>query len=398
MQMKSNIGAVALQPAWNAVFGVALGVAGLVTSEFLPISLLTPMAKDLGVTEGVAGQAISVTAVVAMLASLFTAVVTQRLNRRWVLLAFCMLQMIANLAVAYAPNFALLLIARVLLGTGIGGFWGMAVAVTIRLVPEELVPKALSVVFGAVSVAAVVAAPLGSYLGAHIGWRNIFLFAAAIGGMAFIWQAATLPSMPVDSPTRLGALWNVLKRPGIKGGMLATMVVHIGYAAFFTYLRPFLERVTGVSTDILSAVLLGFGVANFVGTTLARFLLNWNLYRTLALMPLLLVVLLGGLVVFGYIPVVAAILVGLWGMVFGVVQVGWMAWLARTAPDEAESGGAVQIGSIQLAIMAGAGIGGVFFDHVGTRSVFLTAGVFTLVAAMVAGLAFRGRKLYRWVA
>src|SRR4051812_18315355 len=136
-----------LKPAWNAVFAVSLGVSGLIISEFLPVSLLTPMAKDLSITEGVAGQAISVTAVIAMIASLLIAVITQRLNRRWVLLTFCVLQITSNLLVAYAPNFALLLLGQVLLGIGLGGFWGMAAATAMRLVPESLVPKALSLIF-----------------------------------------------------------------------------------------------------------------------------------------------------------------------------------------------------------------------------------------------------------
>jgi predicted MFS family arabinose efflux permease len=392
MQANSNAGGFPMQPAWNAVFGVSLGVAGLVTSEFLPISLLTPMAKDLHVTEGVAGQAVSVTAIVAMLASLFTAVITRRLDRRWVLLGFCLLQLTANLAVAYSPNFTVLLIGRILLGIGIGGFWGMAVATTIRLVPENMVAKALSVVFGAVSVSAVVAAPLGSYLGSHIGWRNVFLLAAAVGAAAFIWQGAVLPSMPVDSPTRLGTMWSVLRRQGIKGGMLATLVVHIGYASLFTYLRPFLENVTHVNGDALSSVLLAFGVANFLGTSIARYFLNWNLYRSLTIMPVIMGIAVAALVICGQMPIAVAGLVAFWAMVFGVVQVGWMTWLARTVPDEAESGGAIQIAAIQFAIMAGAGIGGFFFDHMGARAVLVVSSIFTLIAACTSMMAFRKRR------
>lgn len=154
------------QPAWNAVYAVALAVSGLITSEFLPVSLLTPMAKDLKVSEGVAGQAISVTAIVAMVISLLIAIITQRLNRRRVLLALGVLQIVSNLLVAFAPNFALLLMGRVLLGIGLGGFWSMLAATAMRLVPKVNVAKALSIIYAAVSVATVVAAPMGSYLGA----------------------------------------------------------------------------------------------------------------------------------------------------------------------------------------------------------------------------------------
>ncbi|RZK64249.1 MAG: MFS transporter, partial [Pedobacter sp.] len=117
-----------IKNSWNAVYAVALGVAGLIISEFLPVSLLTPMAKELSITEGIAGQAISVTAMVAMVTSLVIATVTKQLNRRWILLSFCLMQILSNLLVAFAPDFAILLIGRVLLGIGIGGFWTMAAA------------------------------------------------------------------------------------------------------------------------------------------------------------------------------------------------------------------------------------------------------------------------------
>ena len=132
------------------MFALALGAAGLITSEFLPVSLLTPLAHDLDITEGVAGQAISITAVVAMVASLLIAVATKGLDRRWVLLAFSVLQVLSNALVAFAPNFLVLTIGRMLLGLAIGGFWAMSAAVTMRLVPAKDVPKALYTIFGAV--------------------------------------------------------------------------------------------------------------------------------------------------------------------------------------------------------------------------------------------------------
>src|SRR4051812_38164523 len=104
------------KPAWNAVYALSLGVAGLITSEFLPVSLLTPMAKDLHITEGIAGQSISITAVVAMVASLLIAIVTKRMDRRHVLLSFSVLQILSNVLVAFAPNFLILTIGAITVG------------------------------------------------------------------------------------------------------------------------------------------------------------------------------------------------------------------------------------------------------------------------------------------
>jgi predicted MFS family arabinose efflux permease len=380
------------KPAWMAVFALSLGVAGLITSEFLPVSLLTPMAKDLHITEGVAGQAISITAIVAMISSLLITTITKGLDRRWVLLTFSLLQIISNILVAYAPNFLVLTFGRILLGIAIGGFWTMSASVAMRLVPKKMVPKALSIVFGAVSVATVVAAPLGSYMGAHLGWQNVFILAALLGVIALLWQSITLPSMAPEKPAKITELWYVLKRPKVGMGILANMLVFIGYATFFTYLRPFLETVTGVNVNALTSILLGFGIANLLGTTLSRHLLERNLSLTLILVTFFMAIVVAGLILFGQVPVTASILIALWGMAFGAVQVGWPTWLTRTLPNDAETGGGLQVAAVQLAITAGAGIGGVFFDLTGVTGVFICSSVITHIAAAVAMIAFRKDK------
>lgn len=153
------------KPARRAVYATALGVFGLIVAEFLPASLLTPMASSLGVSEGMAGQAVTATALVALVTGLLIATATRNIDRRWVLMFFSVLQIVSSLMVAFADSLAFLLLGRLLLGIAIGGFWAMSTATAMRLVPAAHVPKALAIIFSAVSVATVVAAPLGSYLG-----------------------------------------------------------------------------------------------------------------------------------------------------------------------------------------------------------------------------------------
>ncbi|KWD80521.1 MFS transporter [Burkholderia ubonensis] len=370
------------EPAWGAVFAMTLGVFGLVTAEFLPASLLTPMAASLGVTEGVAGQAVTATATVAFVTSLLTAAATRTIDRRRVLLAFSALLIVSNLAVAFATNLTTILIGRVLLGIALGGFWTMAAATAMRLVPTAMVPRALSIIFSGVAVATIAAAPLGSYFGHLIGWRNVFLIAAALGVVALAAQVATLPGMAPSGTTRLRTLVDVLRRPTVGLGMFATTLVFTGHFAFFTYLRPFLEQVAGVGVNGLSAILLGYGVANFVGTSLAGRVLEHRLRPVLVAMPALMVVLGVALVALGRAPLVDAVLVALWGMAFGGVPVGWSTWITRTVPDEAESAGGLMVAAVQLAIATGAAAGGVMFDANGAAGVFVGAAV--VLAAAVA--------------
>ncbi|ANN69266.1 MFS transporter [Bordetella bronchialis] len=379
------------RPAWQAVFSMTLGVFGLVTAEFLPASLLTPMAADLRISEGLAGQAVTATAAVALVTSLLIATATRRIDRRHVLLAFSVLLIVSNLLVAFASNLPALLLGRVLLGVAIGGFWTMSAATAMRLVPEDMIPRALSLMFSGVSAATIVAAPVGSYLGGLIGWRNVFLAATGLGVLALAWQLATLPRMAPTGHTRLGTLAEVLKRPGIGMGMLAVILVFTGHFAFFTYLRPFLETVTGVGLNGLSAILLGFGVANFIGTSVAGFMLERNLRLTLALMPLLMGTLGLLLAASGSAPFADSAMVALWGFAFGTVPVGWSTWITRRVPDEAESAGGLIVAAVQLAITLGAAVGGAVFDMAGALGVFTGSGLALLVATLLVLLGMRPR-------
>jgi len=379
------------KPAWGAVLAMSLGVFSLVTAEFLPASLLTPMAADLSVTEGAAGQAVTATAVIGMLTSLLISAATRRIDRRIVLLAFSFLLIASNLLVALAANLPLLLVGRALLGIALGGFWTMSAAVTMRLVPQAQVPRALSIIFCGVSAATILAAPVGSFLGGIIGWRGVFLIAAALGAVTLIVQFATLPHMASAGMARMRTLADVLIRPGIGIGMIAAMLVFTGHFAFFTYIRPFLETVTGVGLSTVSAVLLGFGIANFLGTLLAGRLLQHSLRLTLMAMPLLIGGLGLSLVVLGTEPMAVFVMVGLWGLAFGAVPVAWSTWLTRTVPDEAETAGGLLVAAIQLAIAMGAAAGGAILDVSGVSGVFAAGSAILLVAALMILFGIRTR-------
>ncbi|GHB05290.1 MFS transporter [Modicisalibacter luteus] len=371
------------EPAWAAVISVTLGVFGLVTAEFLPASLLTPMAEDLGITEGMAGQAVTATAAIALLTSLLITAAMRRIDRRFVLLTFSVLLVASNLLVALAPTLPVLLIGRVLLGVALGGFWTMSVATIMRLVPEELVPRALSIMFSGVSVATIAAAPLGSFFGDLIGWRNVFLAASLLGLLALVVQYATLPRMAPSGVTRLRTLFDVLMRPRVGLGMLAAGLVFTGHFAFFTYIRPFLETVTGVGVNGVAAILLGFGVANFVGNFLAGALIERSLRLTLVVAPLLMGTLGLSLASQGGMAILDGALVAVWGLAFGAIPVAWSTWLSRTVPDEAESAGGLLVAAIQLAIATGAAVGGMIVDISGVTWVFIASGGMLLLAALV---------------
>ncbi|MEB0204551.1 MFS transporter [Pseudomonas sp. CCC3.1] len=376
-------------PAWMAVFSLAMGVFGLLTAEYLPASLLTLMATDLGVSEALAGQAVTVTAVVALFAGLLVPGLTRSIDRRWVLLGFSTLMVASNLLVAVSSSFAVLLLMRILLGIALGGFWSMAAAVAMRLVPSALLPRALSIIFSGIAIGTVVAVPLGSYLGGLYGWRSAFFAAAAVGMVTLAFQSFTLPRLAPRRPARLRTVLEVLQRPGIAMGMFGCVLVHSGHFAMFTYVRPFLEGTTGIGAQGLSLMLLGFGVANFVGTLLAGRLLEHHPLATLVLMPALVGVAALALVLLPASLPGQAILLAIWGLAFGGVPVAWSNWVAGAVPDQAESAGGMVVASVQSAIATGAAAGGAVFSFGGSAGVFIAAAVLMLLAALLIALRVR---------
>ncbi|WP_028622777.1 MFS transporter [Pseudomonas sp. Ant30-3] len=377
-------------PAWMAVFSLAMGVFGLLTAEYLPASLLTLMATDLGVSEALAGQAVTVTAVVALFAGLLVPGLTRGVDRRWVLLGFSTLMVASNLLVAISSSFAVLLLMRILLGIALGGFWSMAAAVAMRLVPSALLPRALSIIFSGIAIGTVVAVPLGSYLGGLYGWRSAFFAAAAVGMVTLAFQSFTLPRLAPRRPARLRTVLEVLQRPGIAMGMFGCVLVHSGHFAMFTYVRPFLEGTTGIGPQGLSLMLLGFGVANFAGTLLAGKLLERHPLATLVLMPALVGVAALALVLLPASLPGQAVLLAIWGLAFGGVPVAWSNWVASAVPDQAESAGGMVVASVQSAIATGAAAGGAVFSFGGSAGVFVAAAVLMLLAALLIALRVRG--------
>ncbi|GHC21075.1 MFS transporter [Aidingimonas halophila] len=370
--------------AWSAVFSLTLVVFSLVMAEFLPASLLTPMADSLAISESQAGQAVTVTAVLALLSGLLVTSATRRLDRRHVLLGFSVLMIVSSLSAAVAPSLAWLLVGRTLLGIALGGFWALSAATVMRLVPEQSVPKALSLIFAGVPLATVSAAALGSLLGDLVGWRNVFLLSAALAVLTLIFQFCTLPRMEPERPTPLRTLVVVLKRPGIGMGIGALILVFCGHFSFFTHVRPYLEAVSSSGIAGISSMLLAFGIANFLGTLAAGYLLERSLRFTLASMPLImgtlgwLMATLGGVSIWS-----AGLMVALWGFAFGAIPVAWSTWVTQAVPDEAESAGGLVASSVQLAIAMGAVIGGAAIGVGGVPAVCAAAGALLLAGAIL---------------
>ncbi|WP_433146879.1 MFS transporter [Actinomadura nitritigenes] len=259
---------------------------------------------------------------------------TARLDRRAVLATLAGLLAAADLGSAAAPGLPALLASRVLVGVAIGGVWAIAGGLAARLVPERSAGTATSVVFGGISVASVVGVPAVALVGDLAGWRAAFAVAGALSLAACAALAVLLPPLPGTGPAGLRNVPRVLRAPRARAGLVVTLLLVTGHFAAYTYVRPVLERVSGVDPDLVSTLLL-YGVAgvagNFAtGTAAARGPRRTLLALAAVLAPTVLLFPLAGRA-----PLPAIVLLVPWGAAYGGVSVTLQTWLLRAAPPHA---------------------------------------------------------------
>lgn len=375
----------ASRAAWGAVLSMALCVALLIASEFMPVSLLTPMAAGLGATEGQTGQAISISGLFAVAASLLVTTAAGTLNRKWVLVAMTALMLLSLVLVAAAPNFTILMVGRALLGICIGGFWALATAVIMRLVPSSDVPRALALMYGGQAIAAAFAAPIGSYLGGLFGWREVFWALTPLVAMNLVWHVVALPSLPARGRQDLRSLFALLKRPYFMRGLVASMLSWGSAFTMFTYLRPFLEQVTGADVTTLSILLLVLGCGGFVGTWAAGRFVGERVAPLLKLPALVMGGVTLALLPFGGSVVATGVLLALWGAMNTGMSVIFMTWMSQNVDDAPEAGGSLMVAAIQASILVGAVAGGLLLDAFSIQATFIGSVVLAVVALVLIG-------------
>ena len=372
---------------WSAVICMMLTSFTLVASEFMPVSLLTPIAAELKMTAGEAGQAISISGFFAVFTALLSNVVFSRFDKRLVVLGYTAVLIVSGLAVTFAPNYWVFMFGRALIGISIGGYWSLATAIVARIAAPLDVPRALAMLQSGSALAAVVAAPLGSFLGGLVGWRGAFFIVVPIGIAVLVGQTIALPRVPGSQQGSLGRTFRLMTKRGFAIGMVAMILFFVGQFSLSTYLRPLLEDITHLYVNALSLVLLGIGLAGFAGTWLISPILRAHMAHVLIGFPAILGLVSLALIVFASNPLLATCLLLLWGLFTSPVPAAWTTWMTRTIPEHLEEGGAWFVALIQFAITAGAFSGGLLFDRVGWWSpsalTVLTMGLSALTAIAV---------------
>ncbi|MFE4517920.1 MFS transporter [Kitasatospora sp. NPDC056783] len=358
---------------WFPVLAVALATFTLVSSEMMPVGLLTPMSHSLGVTDGATGLSLTITGLIAAALSPFAPALVGPRDRKAVLVAFMLLLSLANAVTALAPDFAVLAVGRVLLGAAMGIVWGLVASLGPRLADGPRLALAMTLIFSGVSIASVLGVPLGTYLAALLDWRAAFWALALLGAASAAVLASTLPPLPARRRARPDGLAGVLRHRGVATGAVITAFVVLGHFAGYTYVRPVLEADAGLSTGTIATCLLVYGLAGVAG----NFTLGPLSGRrpktavTLALAGVTLATALLGSATGGLVTVLLVLV--LWGVSYGGVSVSTQTWFRLADPARVEASAALWAGVFNASIALGSLAGGLVVDRAGDHAVLLTA-------------------------
>lgn len=384
-------GPVAEHP-WLAVIAVGMATFSVVTTEMLPVGLLTPIANSLGTSNGNAGWMISLPAMLAAVSAPLVVIAAGGIDRRLILRGLLGLLLVANVASAMAPDMRWMLIARALVGLCMGGIWAVAGGLAPRLVPVNRIGVATSIIFGGVAAASVLGVPLGALIGDTFGWRSAFAGMAALSAAVLLLHVAVVPAIPVSVVLHGRMFVQQLGNRALLVGLLLTLLLVTSHFTAFTFARPLLTSWSSIEAHWIGTVLFAYGVAGIVGNFVAGpFAARRTLpaLATIAAGLLLTPVLLLSI---GTTPAGGIAVVLLWGLAYGGVSVALMTWMMKVVPQAVEVAGALYVGVFNLGIALGAWGGGRALDLVGLHgNLWLAAGpaLAALVICATAGMVQR---------
>ncbi|MGW5350191.1 MFS transporter [Streptomyces sp. NPDC004031] len=376
---------------WLAVVSVTLGIFSIVTTEILPIGLLTDIGSSFALSDGTAGLMMTVPGFLAALSAPVVTVATARVDRRLMLGVFVFLLAAANFLAAAAPGFWLVLVSRVVVGVVIGGFWSIGAGLAERLVPAASVGRATSVIFSAVPLGSVLGVPAGTFIGDLAGWRTAFVVMGAFTVGVLVLLVLVVPPLPPLRTTRLHVLRGMLKNVNTRFALLLTFLIVLAHFGTYTYVTPFLEQVTGADARLITVFLLVYGAAGIVGNFLAGAVVVRRPRATLGLAAAMIAAATLLLPVLGHGQAGALALLVVWGTAYGAVPVASQTWFAKAAPDAPEAASVLFTSSFQATISFGALTGGVVLDRTSPSTV-MTLGGLTAALTLLATWTHSARR------
>ncbi|MFE9661252.1 MFS transporter [Streptomyces sp. NPDC005955] len=379
---------------WLGVLVLSLSTFVVVTSEMLPVGVLTPMADGLDVAQGTAGLSLTITGLVTAVTAPAVPRLLGALDRRVVLAAAMVVLAAGNALSAVAQGFGLLVVSRVVLGLGMGAVWGLSAAVATRLVAQRNIALAVSSVVSGVAAASVVGVPLGTFVSNAFSWRVAFGALSVAAVALAVGLVVVLPRLPrpaaAPGSDEQGRHEPLLRTPAVVIGLVLILFLVTAHFAAYTYVRPVLEERTELSPGPIALVLLVYGLFGLVGNFAAGAVAARRALGTVLGLTAGIGAAIALLALFSTVSVLTGISVALWGLAYGGLSVACQIWMTQAAPHRVEHVTGLYVGVFTAAIALGAFLGGVVVDTAGISTLLWGAVVLTAVAFVV-GLLSPGR-------
>ncbi|MBO2460182.1 MFS transporter [Actinomadura violacea] len=370
--------------AWLGVAAITASLFTFLTTELMPVGLLTPLGTSLDVPVGVAALMVTLYGVSAGLGVTFIVAWTRRVDRRVLLSTLLAVLTLGNLVTAIAPSFPLVLTTRLVMGFASGVFWAIGVSMAMRLVPERHASRASAIVMSGISIATVVGIPLGTLLEDLTSWRTTFLIWSGLSLLVFAAVAAAVPSLPSANAVSVREVFGLpLRNAPLRTVLFIVVLFVLGHFGAYTFVRPFLEDHTSAAPLFITAVLIVFGIGGAAGNFIAGHTVNKSLRGSFVTGSIGLVASLLLLLAFGDGKAGAVVALVLWGLSFGVVQLSQVNMTLAAAPETFEAAMSLNTMAYNTSIALGALFGGQLADNLGVTSVVwfgvaLTAGALLL--------------------
>ena len=340
------------------LLALAVAAFGIGTTEFVIMGLLPDVARDLAVSIPAAGMLVSAYALGVTIGAPIVAIAVASMPRKKALMSLIGVFIVGNLLCAMAPNYAVLMVARIVTAFCHGAFFGIGSVVAAGLVAPNRRAQAIALMFTGLTLANVLGVPLGTALGQAVGWRATFWAVTVIGVLAAATLAVCLPGRIEMQKASLLREFSVLKNPQVVMVLGISVLASTSLFSTFTYITPILEDVTGLTPHAVTLVLLLFGLGLTVGSTLGGKLADWRLMPSLVASLLAIVVILTIFAGTMHSAVPAMATIFMWGVLaFAIVPPLQMLIVDRAshAPNLAST---LNQGAFNLGNATGAWLGG----------------------------------------